>query len=66
MKREYRLSFGMPGSDKHETLRFGAGGGPSLQMRAARELVRVLRTVTPNVKLQVKVSVTEWDEVRVD
>lgn len=65
MKQIYRLSFGFPGRTEHETLTFGAGSPASYQLRAAREIVRALRPVAPNVMLQVKVSDTEWMEVEV-
>lgn len=67
MRGIYRLSFGFPGREEHETLNFTAGSGnsPFYQMRAAREIVRALRPMAPNVMLEVKVSETEWTEVEV-
>lgn len=65
----YRISFGKPFSPDHETLNFTAGAtrgnAAFYQLRAAREIVRVLRTVAPNAVLEVKVSDTEWEEVEV-
>lgn len=69
MQQVYRISFGIPGRKEHETLNFAAGSvvrnAAFYQMRAAREIVRALRPVAPNVRLEVKVSETEWVEVEV-
>lgn len=65
----YRISFGIPGREEHETLNFVSGSmrgnAAYYQMRAARAIVRALRPVAPNVRLEVKVSETEWTEVEV-